>query len=514
MPTPTAPALFSMPVPHVPARPVKPQTVLSYGLGADSTAILLMFLEDPVRYGLEPDLSDLIVVHAVTGNEWSTSLSYVDRLVLPLLAERRVRVVQVARMGRSDSDGVLVLEDSRATRRIHQAGPWRLSDWLLTGGTVPQMASGRRTCSIRFKGWVLDHWAVAEFGQAPFRRVIGYHAGERSRMEKDTKIQNRLNERAGRVICEPSYTLIEAGMNREAVEAYVLARLQEPIQKSYCTFCPFSGVCASRDRHEERLRAHPDLAAEALAMEYASMALNEAMSLYGTRSLYQQLTEDGRNEAVLTAFEEALDAVPFSLYEVRRLYLPGRTKECRLHHGGRCARPRWWCRTERSAHCRREHAVFETGADGTRTELPTACAGLGDDCRGEPVKGQAWRSVRTVWEGPRLEAEFTLMRWGREDGVRLRHGERSMIKRLHYLDRGEGYPAAEAYLVAAPSGADDKQRDSFERRWTEFTGLIGTRWEPVRPLVSHPRRRGSRVVPVIRPQGVAHVPAFAESAAA
>ncbi|MET9779275.1 hypothetical protein ABZ023_34385, partial [Streptomyces sp. NPDC006367] len=143
--------------------------------------------------------------------EWPTSLSYVDRLVLPLLAERRVRVVQVARMGRSDSDGVMVLDDSRATRRIHQAGPWRLSDWLLTGGTVPQMASGRRTCSIRFKGWVLDHWAVAEFGQVPFRRVIGYHAGERSRMEKDTKIQNRLNEQAGRVICQPSYPLIDAG---------------------------------------------------------------------------------------------------------------------------------------------------------------------------------------------------------------------------------------------------------------------------------------------------------------
>ncbi|MFJ4700557.1 hypothetical protein ACIP5N_21740 [Streptomyces sp. NPDC088768] len=505
--SPTAPALFPMPVPRGPARPVKPQTVLSYGLGADSTAILLMFLEDPVRYGLEPDLSDLIVVHAVTGNEWPTSLSYVDRLVLPLLAERRVRVVQVARRGRSDSDGVLVLDDSRATRRIHQAGPWRLSDWLLTGGTVPQMASGRRTCSIRFKGWVLDHWAAAEFGQVPFRRVIGYHAGERSRMEKDTKIQNRLNERAGRVICEPSYPLIEAGWDREAVEAYVLARLGEPIQKSYCTFCPFSGVCASRDRHEERLRAHPELAAEALAMEYASMALNEAMSLYGTRSLYEQLTEDGRNEAVLTAFEERLDAVPFSLYEVRRLYLPGRTKECRLHHGGRCARPRWWCRTERSAHCRRAHSAFETSGDGTGTELPTTCAGLADDCRGEPVKGQAWRSVRTVWEGPRLEAEFTLLRWGREDGVRMRHGERSMIKRLHYLDRGEGYPAAEAYLVAAPSGADDKHRDSFERRWTEFTGLINTRWEPVRPLVSHPRTRGSRVVPVIGPSGAGHLSA-------
>ncbi|WP_179199630.1 hypothetical protein [Streptomyces sp. NRRL B-24572] len=46
----------------------KRRTVLSYGLGADSTAILLKFLAAPLDYGLELDLSDLIVVHAVTGD--------------------------------------------------------------------------------------------------------------------------------------------------------------------------------------------------------------------------------------------------------------------------------------------------------------------------------------------------------------------------------------------------------------------------------------------------------------
>ncbi|MER6126562.1 hypothetical protein ABT173_28885 [Streptomyces sp. NPDC001795] len=503
------PALFTLPDSRAPARtkPGKPMTMLSYGLGADSTAILLMFLEDPVRYGLEADLSDLVVVHAVTGNEWPDSLSYVDRLVLPLLAERRVRVVQIARMGRHDADGVLVLDDSRSPRRIHQAGPWRLSDWLITGGTVPQMASGRRTCSIKFKGWCLDHWAAAEFGQSVFRRVIGYHAGERSRMEKDSAIQDRLNEKAGRVICVPYYPLVDAGMDRAAVEAFVRDRLGEPIKKSYCTFCPFSGVCASRDRHEERLREHPELAADALVMEYASMALNEPMSLYGTRSLYQQLTEDARNDEVLTAFETRLDALPFSLYEVRRVYLPGRTKDCRTHHGDRCARPRWWCRTKRTTACRRRHPAYAIGDDGERTELPPQCAGGDPGCRGEQAKGQAWRSVRTVWEGSRWDAELMLLLRAREAGVRLRAGESSHIKRVHYLEPGEGYPTAAAYVVAAPSGADDKHRDSFERRWTEVTGLIGTRWSPIRPLSRFRRPgRGAKVIPIIRPSGVTNVP--------
>ncbi|MFF4489545.1 hypothetical protein ACFY0F_24105 [Streptomyces sp. NPDC001544] len=87
-------------------RPKRP-TVLSYGLGADSTAILLMYLSDPVAHGLEPDLSDLIVVHAVTGDEWEDSLSYCDRLALPLLRERRVRLVQVCRNHSLDRYGSL-----------------------------------------------------------------------------------------------------------------------------------------------------------------------------------------------------------------------------------------------------------------------------------------------------------------------------------------------------------------------------------------------------------------------
>ncbi|MFE0058737.1 hypothetical protein [Streptomyces sp. NPDC059003] len=499
------PVLFTLPDPpaSVPAPAARKRpTVLSYGLGADSTAILLKFLADPQAYGLERDLSDLIVVHSVTGDEWKDSLSYVDRLVLPLLAARKVRTVQIARGGRRDADGVVILADTRTPSRIWEAGPWRLSDELRAAGTVPQMASGRRTCSIRFKGWCLDAWAAHEFGTAAFRRVIGYHAGERSRAEKDTEIQDRINAEAGRIVCEPYYPLIEAdGMDRAAVEAYVYARLGEKIKKSYCAQCPFSGVCASRDRHEERLREHPQTGAAVLMMEYASQALNEKVALYGERSLYQQLAEDQANDEVLTRFEKALDRAPFALYEVRRLYLPGRTKDCRTWHGQRCTEPRWWCHIKRSATCRREHrAGFELPSGWVETA--PWCEGYRDGCRGEQAKGQAWRSVRTVWEGSRHEADLTLMRWGREAGARLRSGRNSVIKRAHYLDAGDGYPSAAAYLVAAPAGIEDKQRTAkkpnagFEAKWTAVTGLVGTRWAPIRPLVIPERGRSSGPVRV------------------
>lgn len=494
-------ALFALPEPP-PAPPAGPapkrRTVLSYGLGADSTAILLKFLADPTAYGLEADLSDLVVVHAVTGDEWSDSLSYVDRLVLPLLAARRVRTVQIARGGRRDADGVLILDDTRAPSRIWAAGPWRLSDELRAAGTVPQMASGCRTCSIRFKGWALDAWAAFEFGAAPFRRVIGYHAGERGRAEKDTAIQEQINAEAGRTVCEPFYPLIETdGMDRAAVEAFVHARLGERIRKSYCAQCPFSGVCASRDRHEERLRDHPETASAVLMLEYTSQALNERVALYGERSLYQQLAEDmPANDAVLTRFERDLGRAPFAVYEVRRLYLPGRTKDCRTWHGKRCSSPRWWCSRKRTAKCRREHRA---GVDLPSGWLDTApwCEGSGDVCRGDQAKGQAWRSVRVVFEGTRMEADLALLRAGRGEEVRLRSGRSSHIQRAHYLDAGDGYPSADGYLVAAPAGVESKQRSGFEAKWTQVTGLVGTRWTPVRPLVkAQAQRRLNGYVPV------------------
>ncbi|WP_331757042.1 hypothetical protein OH782_41400 (plasmid) [Streptomyces sp. NBC_01544] len=469
----------------------KRPTVLSYGLGADSTAILLMFLAEPAAHGLELDLSDLVVVHAITGDEFVDSLDYVNRLVLPLLRARSVRLVQICRAGKSDTDGVLVLDDSRAPRRIHAAGPWRLSDELRAAGTVPQLANGQRRCSIRFKGWVLDNWAAAEFGDRSFRRVIGYHADELGRAEKDSTIQRRLNTEAGRTICEPHYPLILARMDRAAVEAYVLNSLGEPIKKSYCAMCPFSGVCASRDRHEERLRAHPHVAADVLRLEYVSMALNEQMSLYGPAgSLYGRLTEDGRNRAVLKAFQTGLDQSAYAVYEVRRITFVGRTKDCRRWHGKKCDEPQWWCSWQRTPRCHRLHAVISQ--DGAPADAEPNCLGTDPRCRGKQQKGQTWRSVRTVLEGPRKRAELVVGTFADyfPKRVRLVTGTTSGIRRAHYLPDAEGLPRTEAFIVAAPAGVADKQRPGFEKKWTEHTGGRPV-FPPLRELPQPVRRTRS-----------------------
>ncbi|WP_328491226.1 hypothetical protein [Streptomyces zaomyceticus] len=498
----SAPALFSLPdapgaAPAVPAT-FGPSgiTVLSYGLGADSTAILGQFLAHPERYGLRRDLSDLVVVHAVTGDEWPDSLDYVNRLVLPLLRAARVRLVQIARGGPEDADGVVILDDSRQPRRIHAEGPWRLSDELRAAGTVPQMASGRRTCSIRFKGWCLDAWAAAEFGGRWFRRVIGYHEGEIGRAEKDSRIQEQLNREAGRTVCEPHYPLIYDGLDRAAVEAYVLERFGEPIRKSYCAMCPFSGVCASRGAHEERLRAHPRIAADVLRMEYVSQALNERVALYGTASLRGRLTEGGQNRAVMDAFARSLEVAPHAVYEVRRIYHAARTADCRKWHGSSCRSPRWWCRQARTEQCKRAHPVGQ---------FEPWCSGH-DECRGEAKKGQAWRSVRTVYEGDRAGAEAYVQAMATEHGMSLERGEHSGMERAHYLAEGDAFPTTSAYLVTAPAGVHDKQRPKFEERFTALTGRDGTVGVPVRELPKpKPRRRVGGAPPLRRARTIGTV---------
>ena len=48
-----------------------PRHVLSYGLGLDSTAVLLRWLTDPSSRDF--DLSDLVVITAMTGDEFSAT---------------------------------------------------------------------------------------------------------------------------------------------------------------------------------------------------------------------------------------------------------------------------------------------------------------------------------------------------------------------------------------------------------------------------------------------------------
>ncbi|WP_146059145.1 hypothetical protein [Actinomadura rubteroloni] len=85
-------------------------------MGVDSTAILLLWIHEPQSRDF--DLGDLVVLTAMTGDEWPETARMVSNCVLPLLREHRVRYVQVARAGPRQADGIQILDDSRSPRRL------------------------------------------------------------------------------------------------------------------------------------------------------------------------------------------------------------------------------------------------------------------------------------------------------------------------------------------------------------------------------------------------------------
>lgn len=422
-----------------------PQITVSNGMGVDSAALLTRWLLEPdsrAVWDLAPavldkkgnvvepaaqgcarpfELEDLTVVTAMTGNESERTQWAMETYLLPLMRAHGVRYVQVARVSESESDGIEVLSDSRATERMVMRGRITLEDEMLTAGTIPQVSN--RICSYRFKGWVLDTWAEQEYAGAPRFHVVGYAAEETGRRDRD---QVYAVASAGKT---PLYPLItDWGWDRERCLAYLRDIYGFEWPRSCCGFCPFQ---AGPDiaRLGQRWTAEPDQARTAVAMEANALALNPRMRLFGDRSAADVARSFGLGDVVEAAADE-LAAKPAALYEVRRVYR--RDGDRRGRNG------RGWV--------------------------------LGPDPEAKATKGSAvWRSLRTVAAGDRAAMVAQLLNEHAERG-----GELEMaggVARL-WLDRaGAPYPALEHYLVVGVAGVPDKERDAFEELWTYVDAL-------------------------------------------
>lgn len=161
-----------------------PSMVVSYGMGVDSTAMLLRWLAEPATRPVP--LRDMLVVTAMTGDEYPRTGELVERYVLPLMRAHEVRWAQVARGGQRKGAGIAVLDDSRSPQRVRlYDGPWSLSAEMHAAGTVPQVG-GNRLCSLHAKGEALDPF-IARAVHGPYLHALGFEAGEGGRADKDRK---------------------------------------------------------------------------------------------------------------------------------------------------------------------------------------------------------------------------------------------------------------------------------------------------------------------------------------
>ncbi|EDY53271.1 conserved hypothetical protein [Streptomyces clavuligerus] len=406
---------------------------LNFGLGVDSTALLLAIIKDPTAFGIAEDFSDFSIVTAMTGFEFPDTITDVENHVLPLLREKGIRYTQVARGGRLDSAGTAVLSDTTNPGKVFSRGPWTLMDELEENGTVPQYAGGHR-CSQKHKAWTIDRLQLDRSGGQTVGKLFGYNADELKRAAKANRFQAVRNKKAGYETFALDYPLLRLGWDRNDVQGYVKDRLGIDMSKSYCPVCPFSGVCSPQPDHMKRLRKYPELAARVLRLEYLSMALNDNSSLYKDDTLFRRVTEDQNAEA-LGRFNARLDEEPWAVYRLQRAYTSGRRPGCHAAHGDRCSRP---------------------------------------ECRDSSIKGTVYRSVKTVRTGSRAEVAAFLHNAATALGRPVEQSTKSHgagIDRVRTRIRTDSrvFGTVEDFYVSAPAGVQHKARAGFADVWAEMT---------------------------------------------
>jgi hypothetical protein len=104
------------------------RTILSYGMGVESSAILVRWLEEPSIRSCP--LEELILITAQTGDEYDDTRGDVEAHILPRLRKHHVRYVQVARRGHLEAQGISVLSDTRQPEELLIKGDFRLSNEL------------------------------------------------------------------------------------------------------------------------------------------------------------------------------------------------------------------------------------------------------------------------------------------------------------------------------------------------------------------------------------------------
>jgi len=241
--------------------------VVAYGLGVNSTAMLIEF----ARRGIKPDM----ILFADTGGEKPETYRY-----LPIIQQYLKEV---------NFPSVVTVRYQPKWANYHT-----LEEQCLATGTLPSLAYGGKSCSLKYKRtpqdrYILSHFPPEEFVERGRRvvRAIGFDASEKRRTHAgvvkaiglDAGEEHRLTwarPRSSESEQRPSreawldehffvywYPLYDWGMDRSACERSIReAGLPVPM-KSACFFCPASKkaeIVALRQRH-------PDLLARALAIE-------------------------------------------------------------------------------------------------------------------------------------------------------------------------------------------------------------------------------------------------------
>lgn len=252
-------------------------TVISYGGGVQSTAMLVLAAQGKLGY----DVDATLFANVGDDSEHPATLDYVRDVATPWAAERGITVHELKRIKRDGTVetlmGRLMREGSRSLPI-----PVRMPD---TG------APGTRSCTKDFKITVVGKWLKANGANKdnPATVCIGISTDEIARLS------NKRIEPYER----PVYPLIDLGLDRSACQR-VIAKAGLPVPgKSSCFFCPFHRP----PMWSEMRRDEPELFFKAADLEATLIARRKEL---GRDPVY--LTRFGKPLA--DAIGEAQDMLP------------------------------------------------------------------------------------------------------------------------------------------------------------------------------------------------------------
>lgn len=396
--------------------------VVSHGMGVDSTAFATAALrgDNPMPLGFDP--SNMIVVIAMTGHESHATWAAMQHKHMPVLQAHGVRVVQLARAGMSQDDGIVVLSDTGRGDPYDMVmrGPVTLVDYLNAGFTVPQLSN--RNCSYWAKGWVLDTFARLHLNNADRLHIVGFAAEEERRAKRDDAYSRKA---PGKI---PYYPLIEWGWDRTKCLDYLWNAYGIEWPRSCCGFCPYQ--LGDRERFAARWRAEPDQATLAVELETRALGINTRAKLFGKHSAVDVAREFGLGDVADRACASVLQRRA-ALYRVRRIYR-------RLGDYRDPVTKEWKFGPDRDLRMTRGSAV--------------------------------WRSVTTVATGTREEMVDALIAESHSGG-RLEILDRSA--RLILAEPSAPWPSTEEYLAVGVAGAD-KEQQGFGSLWEATQAEMAT----------------------------------------
>lgn len=229
---------------------MKDPLALSYGLGVDSTAVLVGWHQR----GIRPDW----IGHAQVGNEWPETYAY-----RPIIDAWLVKA------------GFPAITDVQYVVKRPKNGHYAtLEENCLVNETLPSLAFGYKKCSLKWKGAPLDAACAAYFTAhiktgGKVQRAIGYDAGPKDSCRGGVETKGPWSW---------IYPLREWGWDRDRCIREIAAAGMPVPPKSACWICPSTKPAELI----QLAKKHPDLARRAVALEdRARPHLTKIQGLWG-----------------------------------------------------------------------------------------------------------------------------------------------------------------------------------------------------------------------------------------